>query len=275
MSQLIKLVSSGISLASEAYKASQASKTGSGPQYKHYIFLFFFFSPQPLTINANPERAAARTQANELIARGEAVPVPVPCNSKGEEMRGSESESEDGVPFSEGEEDDEELWALDEATSPGAETSNPTSPTSSPKEPKTIASIFLAQHPPPPPTTTTTQLPCTVTLPQRRPKFKTRGFVRAYAPALADCSISARAFLAFLKAFHSASKEDPWLHVVNIAAMAAGMAPSVTAMAVSAAVQVGVGVAMEVQRRSRLVLSALCFPVWKRKEEREKKKKKR
>ena len=49
------------------------------------------------------------------------------------------------------------------------------------------------------------KLSCPVVIPQRRPGSKTRGFMRAYAPVLADYDIDEKAFLDFLKAFHKAS----------------------------------------------------------------------
>lgn len=254
MSQLVRLVGSGIGLASEAYKASQ-TKTGSGPQHGESSRSAASSSRSPSIPNEPPPEyvEVSQAQANELIARGEAVPVPY--DSKGEKMRGYEYE--DRAPFEEEEEeDDEEIWALDDAASPGAEKEDLTE-AQAPKESKAIADIFLKKYPRPagPVTGAGARLPCAVIIPQRRPKDKKRGFVRAYAPVLADCGIEQPAFLDFLKSFQTASKEDPWLHVVNIAAMAAGMAPSVTAMAVSTAVQVSVGVAMEVQRRTRFVCS--------------------
>jgi hypothetical protein len=241
MSQLVKLVGSGIGLASEAYKASKSSNTNrqNGESSRNA-------ASQSIPNEAPPEYVEVpEAEANELIARGQAIPV----DSKEAEKV---SQHEYG---SASEEDDEEIWALDDAASSGAEREDATEP---PKESKAIADIFLKNHPPPAIPVARAQFPCTVIIPQRRPKDKKRGFVRAYAPVLADCGIDQAAFLDFLKSFQQASKADPWLNVVNVAAFAAGMVPSITAMAVSAAVQVAVGVAMEVQRRARFVES----PIW-------------
>jgi hypothetical protein len=46
------------------------------------------------------------------------------------------------------------------------------------------------------PAHSTTSLPCRVIIPQRRPRKKNRGFVRAYAPVLADFGISQDLFSA-------------------------------------------------------------------------------
>lgn len=50
-------------------------------------------------------------------------------------------------------------------------------------------------------------LPAPVILPQRRPKDRSRGFVRAYAPILGDCKgIDQDTFMNFLKDFHRSSQ---------------------------------------------------------------------
>ncbi|KAK5123398.1 hypothetical protein LTR85_002830 [Meristemomyces frigidus] len=94
-------------------------------------------------------------------------------------------------------------------------------------------------------------LTCPVILPQRRPRKKTRGFVRAYAPVLADSGIDQDTFLSFLKNFHKSSQASPIFTVIQVSAGIAGMAPSVIAMAVTTVVQVAAGVGQEVQARQR------------------------
>jgi hypothetical protein len=82
-------------------------------------------------------------------------------------------------------------------------------------------------------------LPYPVILPQRRPRKKARGFVRAYAPLLGECSgIDQQTFLKFLKNFHTASQASPVFDVISISAAIAGFAPSVIAMAVTTVVQI-------------------------------------
>ncbi|USW48765.1 hypothetical protein Slin15195_G020840 [Septoria linicola] len=95
------------------------------------------------------------------------------------------------------------------------------------------------------------QLPYPVILPQRRPRKKARGFIRAYSPVLADCGISQEVFLTFLNNFHKSSQASPIFPVITISAAIAGMAPSVIAMAVCTAAQVAAGIGAEVQSRSR------------------------
>ncbi|KAF3392065.1 hypothetical protein DPV78_010296 [Talaromyces pinophilus] len=47
----------------------------------------------------------------------------------------------------------------------------------------------------PPPPQLMQRLPCPVIIPQRRPRKRERGFVRAYAPVLADSGVSEDVFL--------------------------------------------------------------------------------
>ena len=94
-------------------------------------------------------------------------------------------------------------------------------------------------------------LPGPVILPQRRPRKKSRGFVRAYSPVLKNCGIGQTTFLKFLKNFHKSSQASPIFPAVAIAARIAGLAPSVIAMAVCTTVEVGARVGSELQARSR------------------------
>jgi hypothetical protein len=128
---------------------------------------------------------------------------------------------------------DEAAWQLDEATEefglptydqsqsrPGAEGSQRDLETGADNEPEEInaedsedeqakkrermvrALVAMAGPPPAQPQ----RLPCPVIIPQRRPGAKKRGFVRAYAPVLADCGISQDVFLKFISDFHKASQ---------------------------------------------------------------------
>ena len=59
---------------------------------------------------------------------------------------------------------------------------------------------------PPSSTFVASRLKAPVIIPQRRPGSKTRGFMRAYAPVLADHGIDQDTFLTFLKSLHKASQ---------------------------------------------------------------------
>ncbi|CAK4031601.1 Hypothetical predicted protein [Lecanosticta acicola] len=95
-------------------------------------------------------------------------------------------------------------------------------------------------------------LPCPVIIPQRRPRTKARGFVRAYSPVLENCGIDQATFMKFLKNFHKSSQQSPIFPALAISARIAGLAPSVIATAVCAAVEVGARVGGEIQTRTRM-----------------------
>ncbi|KIH92652.1 hypothetical protein SPBR_02435 [Sporothrix brasiliensis 5110] len=95
------------------------------------------------------------------------------------------------------------------------------------------------------------RIPCPVIIPQRRPRTKARGFVRAYAPVLSDCGINQDVFLRFLKDWYLASKASPWIDVVYVAAGIVGFVPEMGAQIASVVVQVVAGTARELQSRHR------------------------
>ena len=60
-------------------------------------------------------------------------------------------------------------------------------------------------------------LPAPVVIPQRRPNARDRGFLCAYAPALAACDISQEVFVDFLDGFRNQAKKGGAFVVLNIA----------------------------------------------------------
>lgn len=87
-----------------------------------------------------------------------------------------------------------------------------------------IIETFVQQHPPPP---YSEQQPggilsMPVIIPQRRPESHTRGFVRAYAPILADAGIDEQTWLDFLDGFEKAIGKNGWFHAMNAAVWVAG-----------------------------------------------------
>ena len=192
MSRLVKLVGSGIGLAAEAYHArkspspSIAVSPAAGPSRDAPVY-----SDGPVYSDAPPQYAELPTdQADELIARGQAVPA-----------EKEKARMDDGSDISDSdEEDDEEAWELDEAAE---EADPPSYAETTQQETNDELARALGRLPPPNPSQ---RLPCPVVIPQRRPKNKARGFVRAYAPVLGDCGIDQATFLTFLKSFHQSSK---------------------------------------------------------------------
>ena len=145
--------------------------------------------------------------------------------------------------------DDEEDWALDEAL-PSYEDVQSTPRTTEQYVRETLSADQhnatdrkIRPHQP---------LPFPVIIPQRRPGTKTRGFVRAYAPILDDCSgIDQATFISFLENYQKASEGSPTFTVVGAAAGIAGLAPSVIASAVSAGIQVAAKAGSEMQHRQQ------------------------
>lgn len=217
MGPLVKLIGSGIGLASEALAARKENKqrsrspAPSGPSESSgpasdsgnrappaYDTL------DPSSANYGVVEVANEHEARQLIDQGKAVPAD------------TSHETNDDDP--EGADDDEAYWELDEATDPDPpaydyapsmrgeiDCAEPESGEAKPDVHKLVQK-FLTSHSAP--THGTGRLPCPVIIPQRRPRTKSRGFVRAYAPVLADCGIDQDTFLEFLKTFHKASQVD-------------------------------------------------------------------
>lgn len=234
---LVKLISGGVGLASEAYAsrkqskaaakaaaadASSSSSSAAGPEPPQYAEL--------------PD-----SQAHDLIAKGHAVPVDAGSGSKDPDLAAAEPAVLD----------DDAVWALDEASE---EHHRPSSPSAAPTvdiSNNALIRDLLARLPPAPSPPPAAPLPCPVILPQRRPREKTRGFVRAYAPVLESAGIDQAAFLAFLKNFHAASQASPIFNVILLATAVVGMVPSTVVMATTAAINAVVIPAQIAQTRYR------------------------
>jgi hypothetical protein len=144
-----------------------------------------------------------------------------------------------GYPYGHDDMQDEEDWALDEASFElaGKERHYPDA-----------ASTFAQA--PAMPRSAMKPLPYPVILPQRRPQTKSRGFVRAYAPLLGECKgIDETTFLHFLDELYEKTQASQYLQAINVAAGVIGMVPSVTTMAISTAMSIGARGAIEVQGR--------------------------
>lgn len=149
------------------------------------------------------------------------------------------------------EERDEDAWALDEAQDELAPQA--TDAEEPPKDIKKVVDQFLWKHPVPQGMNLATmpRLSLPVIIPQRRPKDRTRGFIRAYAPILEDRGIDETTFLAFLDTFDKASEASPWLNAINLAGLATFALPHLTAALVGAAITISVKAAKNVQSRIR------------------------
>src|SRR5687768_2121087 len=66
----------------------------------------------------------------------------------------------------------------------------------------------------------TGKLDLPVILPQRRPKERSRGFVRAYAPLLSNVGINQHMWLKFLDDFEQSTQATGWIQTINLASLA-------------------------------------------------------
>lgn len=172
--------------------------------------------------------------------------------------------------------DDEREWGLDEAQDELVEGSEPQHKfKGGAANPDKVIAAFLARHPmsitispaiPPPsydaatatPQGVTYKLEFPVVIPQRRPQTKKRGFIRAYAPDLANMGIDQATWLDFIETFNEASLANPWINALNLASIATNALPTAIGFAVSLAIMVATNIAMETQARYRY-LPLQCF----------------
>ncbi|KAJ6031664.1 hypothetical protein N7540_002396 [Penicillium herquei] len=155
----------------------------------------------------------------------------------------------------------EEQWILDEAQEELRDSEGQISPPGYTEVDEGagdagLARQFADSHPAPPPyalsdTVPQPRLSAPVILPQRRPKNRDRGFIRAYAPALVECGIDQKTFLDFLDTAEKGCRATPWLRAINLAAIGTMWLPTATGMAVSIAIQIATDVAIAVDGRRK------------------------
>ncbi|KAI1120992.1 hypothetical protein F5Y10DRAFT_289087 [Nemania abortiva] len=88
-----------------------------------------------------------------------------------------------------------------------------------------------------------------VILPQRRPKRRRRGFIRAYAPDLLDCGIDQPTFMAFLEELDESTASSPLLDIIDLSLLATIAIPGGLGFAVSVPIQVATGIYRELKGR--------------------------
>lgn len=153
-------------------------------------------------------------------------------------------------------EEDEEAWQLDEIAASTEPPSYEEASTNPREDAETLFRDLASRHhnasltdnPNPEPLP---PLPLPVIIPQRRPRNKSRGFVRAYSPVLQTVGIDQATFLHFLKTFHSSSQANPLFTAVTVAAQIAGFVPDPIVMAVTISVQVAAGIGKEIDSRRK------------------------
>jgi len=240
----IRGVAGGIGLASESWNAHKESKAAKGEE-------------------SGPSSASHEGSDKHSPSKRDVVPADdPPPTSHGEPS--DEKGSHDQVPdkkavhaldeshttASKPEGDLEEEWDLDDAQD---EIIEETPKEDAPQDGTEIEDTFLRDHPLPKDIKDahTGSLLLPVVLPQRRPKDRSRGFIRAYAPVLENCGIDQATWLAFLDTFQKSSAANPWLNAINMASIATMFIPHGFGMLVSYAIQQATNVAIEFQARER------------------------
>lgn len=220
-------------MASEAvhdYRARSRSHSGQSPSLHPTVSSTPSSSASRATIasrdyDAPPEyyvEVKDEATAEKMIRSGQAERVVDYADEKKNEFRSKAAEAgyddedsySDDVSFAG---DDETAWELDEMAERVAPPSY--SENEAPlaarnieggpnedilkKEDGMIRDLVRMAGPPPQPIQ---RLPCPVIIPQRRPRNKDRGFVRAYAPVMEGCGVGQDVFLKFQEDWLTASK---------------------------------------------------------------------
>ncbi|KAF1350655.1 hypothetical protein BDV97DRAFT_382435 [Delphinella strobiligena] len=134
---------------------------------------------------------------------------------------------------------EEEEWTLDDAQHDLVEDELEKKKKKPPPGIKTteFTETFVREHPLPhfdsPP-----RIALPVIIPQRRPKDRTRGFIRAYAPVLKEAGIDQKTFFGFLDNFDHSTAANAWLNAINLASFAGAALPHPVSIAISVAVAI-------------------------------------
>lgn len=159
------------------------------------------------------------------------------------------------------EEGDEEQWDLDDAQEQLIKT-EAVKPSKRPfsQHPTKVIQYFIDDYPIGEGFKQPGRLALPVILPQRRPKDRSRGFIRAYAPELMNAGIDQDMFSDFLETFNMATQASPWLNAINMASLA--LTPLHLATGVSIAVSIGLAITVSVLQsmQSRKRSDTFLFP---------------
>ncbi|OJJ30860.1 hypothetical protein ASPWEDRAFT_118810, partial [Aspergillus wentii DTO 134E9] len=128
---------------------------------------------------------------------------------------------------------DEASWQLDEVQDSIRQADPPQYAEYDHQQPQ-LAETFLRNHPlPEAMPTEPPKLALPVIITQRRPGERARGFLRAYAPVLADVGIDQKTFLEFMDDLNKAVMPNGLIQAVNLAALAGHAAPAPAALAIA------------------------------------------
>jgi len=175
--------------------------------------------------------------------------------SSGEKNRASVDENRDNnkADSAAAEDEVERSWQLDEAQDAVVGDHEPRKSKQGVANPDKVIEAFLQRQPPPyaDGVHPVHKLTYPVAIPQRRPKDKKRGFIRAYAPELQNLGIDQETWFDFIETLNEASLANPWINAINLASIAASPLPFAISTAISMAIMVATTVAIEAQSRYR------------------------
>ncbi|OOQ86450.1 hypothetical protein PEBR_21418 [Penicillium brasilianum] len=241
-------IAAGIGLVSEARSARKTKKRNQKEQSDEETV--------PETVRVPQEQRELPQQQQQQQKQCEWYEVIVPCEPTAQQEATHENPPTGSL---------EEQWALDEAQEElghSAQGKENTPENDRPPEyvdQERLAHAFASTYPAPPPYSTIydgsrpslPQLSAPVVLPQRRPKNRDRGFIRAYAPTLNECGIDQEMFIDFLNTAEKACQAAKWLNAINLASIGTMWLPTVTGLAVSIAIQIATDVAIAADGRRK------------------------
>ena len=209
------------SYAPEGYNAEDGSwvRNGYTAEDGSWIPSYFYapdgsWIPNDSHMPATTEvQVADQATANRLVESGQAQRVVEQNDETGEQRttKAAEAGLDPNEDYPNGIDQDEAVWQLDEmsesmrpptyAESIASDEAvvaqaNQTEDEKIKKREALVRELVSMAGPVPDPPQ---RLPCSVIVPQRRPRKKDRGFCRAYAPVLADSGISQEVFLQFIE----------------------------------------------------------------------------
>ncbi|PWY82119.1 hypothetical protein BO70DRAFT_405330 [Aspergillus heteromorphus CBS 117.55] len=269
MGLLVKLAAAGLGFISEAFHAARSSSSSSSAALPIDSAVDEAPKEMEVTVHAS-DNASLRSSDTYPVETPESLPKSTPaCSDNVEgippqpnqlpknEPTEYPSDTDTGAPINLNQ--DEAVWQLDEMAermrSPtseepveAAENELETECEKVAKREALVRELVAMAGPPP---EEIQRLPCSVIIPQRRPRKKERGFVRAYAPVLETCGIGQDVFLKFVDYLDQVNRASAWIEVVFLAGEACGYIPEPTAMIVSLVVCIVAGTARELQQRQR------------------------
>lgn len=244
----IRSAAGGIGLISESMKARKEGK-GAKTDETEVESTSHTHSEERLEPNRDVDVAEGPPPSYTESFDGKASSAQYADEKFPDQKAGCGDDSNEGV-SGETEDNLEEEWALDDVQDEIIAGSSEQDSVSNIKD---IEDTFIRNHPPPSDLkhAPAGKLSLLVVLPQRRPRDRSRGFIRAYAPMLENCGIDQATWLGFLDTFQKSSAANPWLNAINLASIGTMFIPHFAGVIVGYAIQQATNIAIELQARER------------------------